>query len=66
MPHQGSHQTTDIGALRGVIYSRGCGASRKTFVHFMENPPRLQCSADGRQLFIRGGSYLVTKRGIEG
>ena len=59
-------QATDIGALRGVIYSRGCGSNRKTFVHFMEDPPRLQCSSDGRQLFICGGSYLVTKHGIEG
>jgi hypothetical protein len=59
-------QVMDIGALRGVVYSHGCGRKRKTFVHFMENPPRLQCSPDGRQLFIRGGSYRVTKRGIEG
>jgi hypothetical protein len=66
MPHQLLQQVKDIGALRGVIYSRGHGSNYRTFVHFMEDPPRLQCSTNGRQLFICGGSYQVTPRGIEG
>jgi len=57
---------TDIGALRGVIYTTDRGQGRKTYVHFMENPPRLKCNAAGTQLFICGGTYRVTKRGIEG
>ena len=29
-------------------------------------PPRLMCDADGRQLYVLGGSYRVTYRGLEG
>jgi hypothetical protein len=54
--------------LRGLIYSsdRGqCGAPR-TFIHFLRTPPRLACDPAGRQLYILGGRYRVTRRGIEG
>jgi hypothetical protein len=32
----------------------------------MEDPPRLVSNIDGTQLYIVGGSYQVTPRGIEG
>ena len=57
-----------LGELRGLIYrsDRGqCGRSR-TFVHFFESPADLACDASGRQLYIQGGRYRVTTRGIEG
>ena len=58
----------DLGALRGLIYSAdrdGCGRV-KTFIHFMETPPRLMCDPRGNQLYVVGGRYRVTRRGIEG
>jgi hypothetical protein len=58
----------DLGALRGLIYSAdrdGCGGV-KTFIHFMETPPRLMCDPRGNQLYVVGGRYRVTRRGIEG
>jgi hypothetical protein len=59
----------DLGTLRGLIYAKTheAGAERpRTYIHFMEDPPRLMCDADGRRLFIVGGSYRITRRGIEG
>lgn len=57
-----------LGYLRGLIYSSDKGTERcgKTYIHFMETPPRLTCSADGTQLYIMGGRYRVTPKGIEG
>jgi hypothetical protein len=57
-----------IGKLRGLIYSsdkgeRGCP---KSYIHFMEDEPLLACDANGTQLYILGGNYQVTRRGIEG
>jgi hypothetical protein len=56
-----------LGSLRGLIYSadRGDGGAR-TYIHFMENEPLLACDAQGTQLYIIGGRYRVTRRGIEG
>lgn len=57
-----------LGHLRGLIYSSDkeqCGRPR-TFIHFMETPPMLASDANGRQLYIVGGDYRVTSRGIEG
>ncbi len=57
-----------LGELCGVIYrsDRGqCGQPRP-FVHFFQQPPQLACDADGRQLFVLGGNYQVTRRGLEG
>jgi hypothetical protein len=57
-----------LGELRGLIYrsDRGqCGRPR-TFVHFFETPANLTCDSRGRQLYIQGGRYRVTTRGIEG
>jgi hypothetical protein len=58
----------NLGELRGVIYSSDkeqCGKPR-TFIHFMETPPLLASDASGKQLYIVGGNYRVTARGIEG
>jgi len=57
-----------LGHLKGLIYSsdRGqCGRPR-TFVHFMDTPPVLACNPSGTQLYVLGGDYRVTRRGIEG
>ncbi|MGH9752815.1 MAG: hypothetical protein ACREA2_08520 [Blastocatellia bacterium] len=58
----------DLGALRGLIYSadRDGDGVAKTFIHFMETPPRLMYDLRGSQLYIVGGRYRVTRRGIEG
>ncbi|HTP98179.1 MAG TPA: hypothetical protein VMN56_02555 [Casimicrobiaceae bacterium] len=56
----------DLGALRGVVYTKDHGRARRTYIHFMEDPPRLLCDAGGRRLYVHGGSYRVTQRGIEG
>ncbi len=32
----------------------------------MQDPPRLVSNIEGTQLYILGGSYRVTSRGIEG
>jgi hypothetical protein len=58
----------NLGELRGLIYSSDkeqCGRPR-TFIHFMETPPLLASDARGKQLYIVGGNYRVTSRGIEG
>ena len=57
-----------IGRLRALIYvsDRGGRGRPRTFIHFMRRWPRLSCDRLGRQLFIVGGNYRVTPRGIEG
>jgi hypothetical protein len=57
-----------LGHLRGLIYSsnKGTQGRRRTYIHFMEKPPRLTCNPQGTQLYIVGGNYRVTPRGIEG
>lgn len=57
-----------LGWLRGLIYSsnRGERSSPRTYIHFLDEPARLTCDPSGRQLYILGGSYRVTRRGIEG
>jgi len=57
-----------LGRLKGLIYSsdRGrCGRPR-TFVHFMQTPPVLAANPEGTQLYILGGRYRVTRKGIVG
>jgi len=58
----------ELGDLLGLIYrsDRGGSGRSRTFVHFMDDPPRLVTEPSGRQLYVIGGSYLVTPRGIEG
>jgi hypothetical protein len=58
----------NLGELRGLIYrsdKEQCGRPR-TFIHFMETPPLLASDPEGKQLYIVGGNYRVTSRGIEG
>jgi hypothetical protein len=57
-----------LGRLKGLIYSsdRGRRGRPRTFVHFLETPPMLACNEAGSQLYILGGRYRVTRRGIEG
>jgi hypothetical protein len=57
-----------LGHLRGLIYSsdKGTQGCRRTYIHFMDRPPRLTCNPEGTQLYIIGGRYRITPRGIEG
>jgi len=57
-----------LGELCGLVYRarRGASSQPRTFVHFLETPAQLTCDPDGRQLYIQGGNYRVTRRGIEG
>jgi hypothetical protein len=59
---------TDLGELVGVIYrsDRRTPGRARTYIHFMRDRPRLARDASGRQLYVLGGSYRVTARGIEG
>jgi hypothetical protein len=57
-----------VGRLRGLIYSsdRGHPQCDRSYIHFMDDPPLLVCDPQGEQLYIVGGNYRVTHRGIEG
>lgn len=57
-----------LGRLRALIYQsdRGCRGRMRTYIHFMERPPLLTCDGRGRRLYIVGGRYRITRRGIEG
>jgi hypothetical protein len=57
-----------LGYLRGLIYTSDKGRHGRfnTYIHFMETPPQLACDPQGTQLYIVGGRYRVTPRGIEG
>ena len=57
-----------IGELRGLIYAtdRGSPGISRTYIHFMKRPPLLACNSHGDQLYVLGGDYRVTRRGIEG
>lgn len=56
-----------LGSLVGIIYrsNRGDGKTN-AYIHFMEKPPLLVSNPEGDQLYIVGGKYKVTERGIEG
>ena len=57
----------ELGQLVALMYrsDKWVGHPR-TYIHYMENPPRLVADVTGRQLFVVGGSYRITARGIEG
>jgi hypothetical protein len=57
-----------LGSLKAVIYrsDKGSLGRPKTYIHFMETPPQLTCNPEGTQMYIIGGRYRVTPRGIEG
>jgi hypothetical protein len=57
-----------VGELRGVIYraSRVPGEAPKNYVHFFQRRlPLLVTNPMGTRLYIIGGHYRVTQRGIE-
>lgn len=58
----------ELGDLVGVMYrsDKWQAGQPRTYVHFMEDPPRLVSNVEGKQLYIVGGSYRVTPQGIEG
>lgn len=58
----------ELGELVGLIYrsEKGQPGRPQTYIHRMEDPPRLVSNIEGTQLYIVGGSYQVTSRGIEG
>jgi len=58
----------DLGELVGIIYrsDKGQPGQPQAYIHFMQDPPRLVSNVEGTQLYIVGGSYRVTHRGIEG
>jgi hypothetical protein len=57
-----------LGNLKGLIYSsdRARPGCPRTYIHFMQTPVQLTCDPRGSQLYIVGGNYRVTERGIEG
>jgi hypothetical protein len=61
-------RTRVVGRLVGVIYrsDRRTPGRARTYLHVMRDPPRLVCDTSGTQLYVVGGSYRVTQRGIEG
>jgi len=58
----------DLGELVGLMYRSDKGQPGKplTYIHQMENSPRLVSNIEGTQLYIVGGNYRVTSQGIEG
>jgi hypothetical protein len=58
----------ELGELVGLIYrsDKGQPGQPQAYIHFMQDPPRLVSSIEGTQLYIVGGSYRITKHGIEG
>ena len=57
----------ELGTLVGLIYRSDKWVGRPhTYIHYMEDPPRLVSDVAGHRLFLVGGSYRVTQRGIEG
>jgi len=58
----------ELGELVGLIYrsDKGRPGWQRTYIHFLEDPPWLASNVEGTQLYIVGGSYRVTRRGIEG
>jgi hypothetical protein len=58
----------ELGELVGVVYrsDKWQPGRPRTYIHFMEDRPRLVSNVAGTQLYVVGGSYRVTRRGIEG
>jgi hypothetical protein len=57
-----------LGDLLGFIYrsDKGRPGRPRNFIHFMRRPAQLASNAQGTQLYVIGGNYRVTPRGIEG
>ncbi|MGH8489133.1 MAG: hypothetical protein ACREXS_09800 [Gammaproteobacteria bacterium] len=58
----------ELGELVGLIYrsDKGQPGQPLTYIHKLEDPPRLVSNIEGTQLYVVGGSYRVTPQGIEG
>jgi len=58
----------ELGELVGLIYrsDKRQPGQALTYIHRMEDPPRLVSNIEGTQLYVVGGSYRVTPQGIEG
>lgn len=58
----------DLGELVGLIYrsDKWQKGQPRIYIHRLQTLPRLVCNVEGSQLYIVGGNYRVTKRGIEG
>lgn len=57
-----------LGELVGLIYrsDKGQPGEPCAYIHLMEEPPLLTSNVEGTQLYLIGGHYRVTPRGIEG
>ncbi len=57
-----------LGELLGLIYrSDKWEAGRpRTYIHRLATPPALVSDVAGRRLYLVGGRYQVTERGVEG
>lgn len=58
----------ELGELVGLIYrsDKRQPGQPLTYIHRMEDPPRLVSNIEGTQLYVVGGSYRITPQGIEG
>jgi hypothetical protein len=58
----------ELGELLGLIYrsDKGQQGHGQPYIHLLQDPPRLVSNIAGTQLYLVGGSYRVTGRGIEG
>jgi hypothetical protein len=56
-----------IGELVGLIYrsEKGSPGVPRTYIHLMRQAPLLVSDLEGAQLYIVGGRYRFTERGIE-
>ena len=61
-------EVLQLGELVGLIYraARPPTNRPRTYVHFMQDRPLLVTNPDGTQLYVVGGNYRVSARGIEG
>jgi hypothetical protein len=57
-----------LGELRGIIYQsdKWQPGRPRTYIHFLEDKPRLVSNVEGTQLYLVGGNYRITSHGIEG
>lgn len=58
----------ELGELVGLIYrtDKWQPGRPRTYIHFMEDRPQLMSNLAGTQLYLVGGSYRLTRHGIEG
>jgi hypothetical protein len=57
-----------LGDLLGLLYrsDKGRPGRPRDFIHFLRAPAQLASNPQGTQLYVVGGAYRVTSRGIEG